>query len=85
MQMNPSGKVQLVITNISRNLPIPLVSKNLDDILAWNQKVDEYIVAIFDFVDKFLASNGVVLLFHLDDLKVIREVKSYMESYGFQI
>jgi hypothetical protein len=30
----------------------------------------------------FLASNGVVLLFHLNDLRIL-EVKSYLESYGF--
>jgi hypothetical protein len=31
----------------------------------------------------FLASNGVVLLFHWYDLKVLKEVKSYLKSYGF--
>jgi hypothetical protein len=54
-----------------------------DDILAWNKKVDEYIVGVFDFTHIFLASNGVVLLFHLNDLKVLKEVKSYLKSYGF--
>jgi hypothetical protein len=33
----------------------------------------------------FLASDGDVLLFHLDGLNVLKEVKSYLESYGFQI
>ncbi len=45
----------------------------------------EYIVGIFYFAQIFLASNGVILLFDLDDLKVLQEVKSYLESYGFQI
>jgi hypothetical protein len=40
VQMNPNGKVH-VFANVPRNLPIPLVSRNLDDILAWNRKVDE--------------------------------------------
>jgi hypothetical protein len=47
--MNPSGKVQLVFIDILGNLPIPLVSKNPDDMLAWNKKVDEYIARVFDF------------------------------------
>jgi hypothetical protein len=33
----------------------------------------------------FLAYDGAILLFHLDDLKVSKEVKSYLERYGFQI
>jgi hypothetical protein len=62
-----------------------LVSKNLDDILVWNKKVNEYIVEVFDFSHIFLAFDGVILLFLQDDLRVLKEVKSYLENYGFQI
>jgi hypothetical protein len=62
--MNLGGKVQLVIVVVLGNLRVPFVSKNLSNILAWNWKVGEYNVAIFDFTNKFLASDGVVLLFH---------------------
>jgi hypothetical protein len=55
------------------------------DIPPWNWKVDEYIVAVFDFAEKFLAFDGDVLLVHPDDLKVLKEIRSYVESYGFQI
>jgi hypothetical protein len=27
--------------------------------------------------------DGVVLLFYLDDFRVLKEVKFYMENYGF--
>jgi hypothetical protein len=37
----------------------------------------------FDFAHIFLASNGAVLLFHPNDLRVLKEVKSYIKSYGF--
>jgi len=79
----PYSKVQLVFVNIPINLFVPLVFRNLDDIFAWNKKVDEYIIGVFDFTHIFLASNGVVLLFHPDDLKVLKDVKSYLKSYGF--
>jgi hypothetical protein len=46
-------------------------------------KVDEYIVGVFDFAKMFLAFDGVVLLFHQDNLKILKEVKSYLKSYGF--
>ncbi len=83
MQMNPSGKIQLVFANIPRNLLVPLMSRNLNDIHPWNKKVDENIVGVFDFAHIFLAFDGVVLLFHLDDLRLLKEVKSYPKSYGF--
>ncbi len=80
MQVNLDGKVQLVIVDIPKNLHVPMVSTKPSNIPPWNRKVDEYIVAIFDFVQKFLASSNFVLLFHLDDLKVMKEVSSYLES-----
>jgi hypothetical protein len=83
--MNPSGKVQLINVDVLENLLVPFISKNPSNILACIQKVDEYIATVFDFTKKFLAFNGDVLLFHLDDLKVLKEVKSYLENYGFQI
>ncbi len=81
--MNPNGKVQLVFANVYGNLLIILVSKNLDDIFVWNKKVNEYIVRVFDFAQMFLAFDGAILLFHPVDLKVFKEVKFDLESYGF--
>jgi len=84
------GKVQLITINVHGNLPVPLVSKNPYDIRAWNGKVDEYIVGVFDFdqmfLDQmFLAFDGVVLLFHPYYFRVLKEVKSYLENNGFFI
>jgi hypothetical protein len=83
--MNLGGKVQLVIANVLGNLYVLFVSNSLSNIPAWNWKVDEYIVAIFDFTNKFSTFDGAVLLFHQDDFKILKEVKSYLESYGFYI
>jgi len=47
--------------------------------------VVEYIVGIFNITQIFLASDGAILLIHSNDLKVLKEIKSYLESYGFQI
>jgi hypothetical protein len=51
----------------------------------WNKKVDEYIGGVFDFAQNFLAFDGVALLFHPYDFKVLKEVKFYLENYGFHI
>ncbi len=37
---------------------------------------------IFNFVDKFLTPNGVVLLFHPNDPHILKEINSYLESYN---
>jgi hypothetical protein len=47
--------------------------------------VEDYVVFVFDFGNKLLVINGVVLFFHLDNLCVLREIKSYLECYSFQI
>jgi hypothetical protein len=83
MQMNLGGKVQLVIVNVLGNLHVLLVSRNPYDIPTWNQKVDEYIDVVFDFIEKFLASYGAILLFHPYDMRVVKEAKFYPKSYGF--
>jgi hypothetical protein len=56
----------------SRSRERVIVSRNPNDIPTWNRKVVEYIARVFDFAQMFLASNGVILLFHLDDLKFWR-------------
>jgi hypothetical protein len=37
----------------------------------------------FDFAHIFLAFDWAILLFHSNDLKVLKEVKSYLEKNGF--
>ncbi len=36
-------------------------------------------------MEKFLASHGAVLLFHMNDLRVLKEVRSYMKNYDLHI
>jgi hypothetical protein len=45
--------------------------------------VEDYVIFVFDFANKFLASEGAILLFHPNDLHVFKEIKSYLESYSF--
>jgi hypothetical protein len=81
--MNPSGKVQFVFVDIHGNLLVPFIFMNPNDIPMQNRKVEEYIARVFDFAQMFLASCGVVLLFHLNDFRLLKEIKFYLESYGF--
>jgi hypothetical protein len=40
---------------------------------------EDYIVFIFNFVNKFLTPDGVMLLFHHNDTHILKEINSYME------
>jgi hypothetical protein len=42
-------------------------------------------VFVFYFANKILTLDGDVLLFHLDDPRIFKEIKSYLENYNFQI
>ncbi len=47
--------------------------------------MDNYVVFVFGFVDKYLTRDGFVLLFYDDDFHVLRDIKSYLEDYNFKI
>jgi hypothetical protein len=57
----------------------------LAKIPIWNRLVEDYVVSVFDFTNKFLLSDGAILFFHPNNLHVLKEIKSYIESYSFQI
>jgi hypothetical protein len=78
MQANPNDKVHLVLADVLMNLHVPLVSTFPLEIHVWNMRVDNYIISIFDFVEKFLAIDGMVLFLNLYDLCVIKEIEFYL-------
>jgi len=43
----------------------------------WNAKVPNYVDFVFIFVDKFLLQSGVILLFHLDDLQILKKINEF--------
>ncbi len=47
--------------------------------------MEDYIGSIFYFANKLCVINNVVLLFHPDDLHVLKEVISYLESSRLKI
>jgi hypothetical protein len=52
----------------------------------WSKQVEDYVLFVFEFATKFLVVNNVILLFHLEDLNNLKEVKSYPKSYiGYEI
>jgi hypothetical protein len=75
--------VNLVLADVLGDLPRPFVSPSLAKIHVWTKLVEDYVVFIFNFADKFLASDGAILLFHLDNLRVFKKIKSCLKSFSF--
>ncbi len=71
MQVHPKNKVNLILASSSTKISL------------WNMQDEDYIVSIFDFADKFLTLDGDVLLFHLDDPLIFKEIRLYLDSYNF--
>ncbi len=77
--------MNLFLVDIPWNILNPLVSPSSPKMPLWNREGEDWIVSIFDFVEKFLIANGAMFLFHPNDLRVFKEIMSYLLSYIFQI
>lgn len=77
--------MSLVLVDVPKDLPMPFVSTFPTNIHVWNRLVEDHVVPIFNFANTFLASDGAILLFYLNNLHVLKEIRSYLESYSFHI
>ncbi len=84
-QESRKDKTDLIIGEVLRNLAILYMLDPTSIIPPWNAKVDNYVVLIFELAKKYMARNGFIFLFHDDDFNVLRDIKSYLDNYGFII
>jgi len=75
----------LFIVKIPSNLSIFLVLIPPIAIPSWNHHIDNYVYEIFGFTNKYMERNSAVLIFHDDDLCVFKEIKSFLDTNGYQI
>ncbi len=75
----------LLIVKIPSNLLVFLVLIPPITIPSWNHHIDNYVYGIFGFANKYMERNGTVLIFHDDDLCVFKEIKSFLDTNGYQI
>jgi hypothetical protein len=55
------------------------------DILEWNAKVLHYVGFFFIFTGKFLSQSGTILLFHSDDLWILKQIREVLDNYSMSI
>ncbi len=75
------NKVDLVIVNVLINFSISHIFESLSFIPRWNMCVDNFIESIVVFDNKFLYDREVVVIMHGDDPHVLKETRSFLESY----
>jgi hypothetical protein len=80
-----AGGVDLMIVDIPEDLPIPMVSFPPTSIPEWNSEDKNFLPMVFDFGRPLVHDNGVLLLFHKDDLKLRADIKVSSKAYQFKI
>jgi hypothetical protein len=79
------GGVDLMIVDIPKGLPVPMVSSPPTSILGWNSTDNNFLPLVFDFGSSLVHDNGALLLFHKDDLKFMANIRGYAKAYHFSI
>jgi hypothetical protein len=77
--------VDLMIVDIPEGLPIPMVSSSPTSVPEWNFDDKNFLAVMFDFGSSLVHDNGVLLLFHKDDLKLRADIRGYAKAYHFSI
>jgi hypothetical protein len=55
----------VLVDHVLGDLLVPLVSTYPIETHVYNKMMEDYVVSIFDFVDKFLANDGAVCFYTL--------------------
>jgi hypothetical protein len=51
----------------------------------WNSDDKNFLAMVFDFGSSLVCDNGVLLLFHKDDLKLRADIRGSSKAYHFSI
>jgi hypothetical protein len=74
-----------MIVDIPEDLPVPMVSSPPTSVPDWNTEHKSFLSMVFDIGDSLLHDNGVLLLFHKDNLKLRADIRGYSKAYNFSI
>jgi hypothetical protein len=77
--------VDLMNVDIPKGLPVSMVSSPPTSVLEWNSDDKNFLAMVFDFGGSFVHDNGVLLLFHKDDLKLRADIRGSTKAYHFKI
>ena len=80
-----TGGIDLMIVDIPKDLLVSMVSSPPTSILEWNLDDKNFLAMVFNFGSSFVHDNGVLLFFHMDDLKLRIDIRGSTKAYHFKI
>jgi len=84
-QISPGKKIDLLLADIHGGILVPFIYDLPLIIPPWNQTLDDYVELIFFFVDRFFSKMELVIIFYPDDLRVLKEIISFIDNYHISI
>jgi hypothetical protein len=79
------GGVDLMIMDIPEGIPVPMVSSPPTSLPQWNSEDKNFLPILFALGSSLVHDNGVLLLFHKDDLKFRASIRGFAKAYHFSI
>jgi hypothetical protein len=73
-----------MIVDNPEGLPVPMVPSSTS-VPKWSLTDENFLLREFDFGSPVVHDNGVLLLFHKDDLKLRADIRDYSKAYHFSI
>jgi hypothetical protein len=70
---------------IPKGLPVPMISSPPTSVPEWNSDDKNFLAMVFDIGSSLVYDNGVLLLFHKDNLKLRADIRGSAKAYHFKI
>ena len=74
-----------MIVDIPEGLPVPMVFSLPIFVPNWNSNIKNFLAMVFDFGNSLIHDNGMLLLFHKDNLKLRVDIRGYSKACQFSI
>ena len=80
-----AGGVDLMVVDVPESLPVPMVSSPSTAVPAWNSIDVSFLQMVFAMGSSLVHDNGVLLLFHKDDLQLRADLRGFANAYHWKI
>jgi hypothetical protein len=84
-KQSTTGGIDLMIVDMPEGLSVPMVSFPPTSVPEWNSDDKNFLAMVFDMGSSLVHDNGVLLLFHKDDLKLRVDIRGHSKAYHFSI
>ncbi len=78
------NKVNLVLADVPSNFSISHIFESFS-LIPHNRRVDNFIKYVVVFANKFFFNRGVIIIMHVDDPQVLKEICSFLKSYLLKV